>query len=56
MREIKTNKKVKKPFYKRWWFWVIVVIIIIGIGSGNEDSNSTSSNPDSQVSENTTSK
>ena len=55
MRKIETNKKVKKPFYKKWWFWVIVVIIIIGIGSGNEDSSSTPSNPDSKVSENTTS-
>ena len=48
-------EKQQKPFYKKWWFWVIVVIIIIGIGSGNEDSSSTPSNPDSKVSENTTS-
>lgn len=32
------NVKVKKPFYKRWWFIVIAVIIVIGIiGSLGED-------------------
>lgn len=25
--------KMKKPFYKKWWFWAIVVIIVIGLGS-----------------------
>lgn len=27
--------KVKKPFFKKWWFWVIVAIIIIGLIGGN---------------------
>lgn len=31
--------KVKKPFYKKWWFWVIIVVVILAIGanSGNKD-------------------
>jgi hypothetical protein len=37
-----TNKvKVKKPFYKRWWFIVIAVIVVIGVftnlGGDKED-------------------
>lgn len=31
-------KKVKKPFYKRWWFWVIVVILVLGSCGGISDS------------------
>lgn len=31
-------KKVKKPFYKRWWFWVIVVILVLGSCGGMSDS------------------
>ena len=30
--------KVKKPFYKRWWFILLVIFVIIGaIGSGGDD-------------------
>ncbi len=30
--------KLKKPFYKRWWFIALVIIVIIGIiGSGGEE-------------------
>ncbi|MFT8325113.1 DUF4352 domain-containing protein [Oenococcus sicerae] len=25
--------RIKKPFYKKWWFWVIIVVLVIGIGS-----------------------
>ncbi|KGO14649.1 hypothetical protein NZ45_06410 [Clostridium botulinum] len=28
------NKKVKKPFYKKWWFWILILIVGIGIGAG----------------------
>ncbi|MFJ8065218.1 Ltp family lipoprotein [Psychrobacillus sp. NPDC096426] len=34
--------KVKKPFYKRWWFIVIAVIVVIGvIGSLGKDETET---------------
>ncbi|KEH85157.1 hypothetical protein Z965_10500 [Clostridium novyi A str. BKT29909] len=29
------NQKIKKPFYKKWWFWVIVVIVGIGAIGAN---------------------
>lgn len=30
--------KIKKPFYKKFWFWIIIVIVIGGIGSmGGEE-------------------
>ena len=32
------EEKIKKPFYKRWWFVVITIIVIIGvIGSLGDD-------------------
>lgn len=31
-----TTPKVKKPFYKKWWFWMIVVLALI-IGSGDSE-------------------
>lgn len=35
--------KVKKPFYKKWWFWVIVAVIIIGtIGSSGDETDASS--------------
>jgi len=24
-----SKEKVKKPFYKRWWFWVIIIVLVI---------------------------
>lgn len=24
------SEKLKKPFYKKWWFWVIVAFVVIG--------------------------
>lgn len=30
-------KKVKKPFYKKWWVWLIAIIIIIGFATGGGD-------------------
>lgn len=43
--------KVKKPFFKKWWFWVIVVFLIIGMaGIGGDDTADT--NNDIAVSEN----
>lgn len=29
--------KVKKPFYKRWWFKALLAFIIIGVLSGGDD-------------------
>lgn len=32
------SEKVKKPFYKKWWFWLIIIVLVIGIaGTGGED-------------------
>lgn len=47
-----TKTKVKKPFYKKWWFWVIIAVIIIGaIGSsGNETDTSSDTGVDTSVS------
>lgn len=27
------GQKVKKPFYKKWWFWVIAVLVVGAMGS-----------------------
>ena len=36
--KFKVESKVKKNFYKKWWFWLIVIIIIGSIGSqGDKD-------------------
>lgn len=45
------GQKVKKPFYKKWWFWVIVGILAIGlIGSlGSNDDTPVDANIDSPV-------
>ncbi|GAK09889.1 hypothetical protein [Geomicrobium sp. JCM 19038] len=31
------NKKVKKPFYKRWWFFAIVAFLVIGMFASADD-------------------
>lgn len=36
------NKKVKKQFYKRWWFWLIAIIIIAVCFGTAEDSSDNS--------------
>lgn len=33
--------KVKKPFYKKWWFWLLVILVIGGIGAAGGDGGST---------------
>lgn len=35
------KEKVKKPFYKKWWFWVIVVVLVIGVASGGSSNDET---------------
>lgn len=32
-------EKVKKPFFKKWWFWAIVVVLVlaVAVGSGGSD-------------------
>lgn len=44
MKKNKTGEaapKVKKPFYKKWWFWVIVVLALF-LGSGDSEPTDTS--------------
>lgn len=31
------QKKVAKPFYKKWWVWVIVIFVLAVIGNGMEN-------------------
>lgn len=41
MRKKEKIEKVKKPFYKKWWFIGIIVIVILGaIGSGSDEKTS----------------
>ncbi len=36
--------KIKKPFYKKWWFFGILIIFVIAVaGNGNEGNTDTSS-------------
>ncbi len=35
MKDKQTQGKVKKPFYKKWWFWVIIVVILVAIFGSN---------------------
>ncbi|MBO1515294.1 DUF4352 domain-containing protein [Metabacillus bambusae] len=28
------KERIKKPFYRRWWFWAIAVILVIAIATG----------------------
>lgn len=44
------NVKVKKPFYKRWWFIALVAIIIIG-ALGNMGEEDTASDTGGEVAE-----
>lgn len=37
-------KKVKKPFYKKWWVWLIVGVIILAIGFGEQSEEKTKEN------------
>lgn len=39
-------KKVKKPFYKRWWVWGIVVLFFIILGSGEDEPEPVASSDD----------
>lgn len=32
------NQKVKKPFYKRWWFWVLAFLFLLVMGNMNTKS------------------
>lgn len=37
---VQSQKSIKKPVYKQWWFWVIIAVVVIGIGgiaTGNQD-------------------
>ena len=28
----KSERELKKPIYKKWWFWIIVIIAILVLG------------------------
>src|SRR5699024_65442 len=48
------NKKVKKPFYKKWWVWLIVGVIVFAIGfseEAEEEEKAKESVPESEHSE-----
>lgn len=32
------SQKIKKPFYKRWWFWVLVFLFLVVMGNMNTGS------------------
>ena len=32
------NQKIKKPFYKRWWFWVLAFLFLLAMGNMNTKS------------------
>lgn len=34
------NQKIKKPFYKRWWFWVLAFLFLLAMGNINTKSKS----------------
>lgn len=40
--------KIKKPFFKKWWFWLIIIILIF-ISIGNDDSNDSDKENDMQI-------
>ncbi|MFT8878546.1 MAG: hypothetical protein ABF913_03150 [Oenococcus sp.] len=52
--------RIKKPFYKKWWFWVIIVVLVIGIGGSQvgkkSESNTSTSNKTGTVSKTVSSK
>ncbi|NFM25195.1 hypothetical protein FDB84_12300 [Clostridium sporogenes] len=35
------GEKVKKPFYKKWWFWVLAIVILASLGQGTGDKKKT---------------
>ena len=35
------KKKVKKPFYKKWWVWLIAIVIIGSIATSGEETATT---------------
>lgn len=43
---MENEEKVKKPFYKKWWFWLIIGLAVLGIigGIGGGFAGSNSSN------------
>jgi hypothetical protein len=40
------GRKLKKPFYKRWWLWAIIIIVIaiVSAGGGNENTETANNN------------
>ena len=33
------KEKVKRPFYKEWWFWTILFLLIYGVLGGKNGNN-----------------
>lgn len=47
MNQTTSQVKVKKPFYKRWWFWTLAIILAFGI-FGKESNDTQNAVPQSQ--------
>lgn len=43
--------KIKKPFYKKWWFIVLIIIILVGVGGTMESESPTSGENEGQEQE-----
>lgn len=42
--------KLKKPFYKKWWFWVLIVVLGVGIfGQEGASKNTADKTPETNV-------
>lgn len=40
-----TNKKTKKPIFKKWWFWLIIGVVVVSVlSSGDKTSETPSGN------------
>ncbi|QDI90250.1 DUF4352 domain-containing protein [Salicibibacter halophilus] len=48
--EIKSEQKVKKPIYKRWWFYVIIGVVVIGV-FGDADDEEVASDEEAEAEE-----
>lgn len=45
------GRKIKKPFFKKWWFWVIIALAVICAAASNSGKDTESDNTDSVVTE-----
>lgn len=45
-----SEKKVKKPIYKRWWFWLLVVLLVGSFAPDNKSNDSVEPSNDNNAS------